>query len=258
MSRDRIIHTEDEIKRIRRAALVTAEVRDAIAAGVRVGMTTFDLDQFAGELIRATGGKSAFLGYHGYPGNICISVNDEVVHGIGRPDRLILDTDIVSIDVGIELDGGIGDTALTVCFQENPPEKIKRLLEGTREALMAGIRAAKNGNCVRDISQAVESTAKKYLLGVVREYVGHGCGTRLHEPPEVPNFVGSFGRGPLLSPGMVLCIEPMLNLGTARVSTDSVDHWTVRTRDGEYAAHFEHMILITDNEPEILTWPKMM
>ncbi|MST96399.1 type I methionyl aminopeptidase [Victivallaceae bacterium BBE-744-WT-12] len=254
MSRDQVIHTPEEIARIRLAAAVTAQVRDEIAAQARPGMTTFDLDQLAGELIRATGGKSAFLGYRGYPGNICISVNDEVVHGIGTPDRILLDTDIVSIDVGIELDGGIGDTALTFGFGELTPD-LKRLLHGTKEALMAGIKQAKRGNCIRDISQAVESTAKRHRLGVVREYVGHGCGVKLHEPPEVPNFVG-FGRGALLVPGMVICIEPMLNLGTHKVTTDSHDHWTVRTRDGACAAHFEHMVLITENESEILTWPK--
>ena len=252
MSRDQVIHTPEEIARIRLAAAVTAQVRDEIAAQARPGMTTFDLDQLAGELIRATGGKSAFLGYRGYPGSI--SVNDEVVHGIGTPDRILLDTDIVSIDVGIELDGGIGDTALTFGFGELTPD-LKRLLHGTKEALMAGIKQAKRGNCIRDISQAVESTAKKHRLGVVREYVGHGCGVKLHEPPEVPNFVG-FGRGALLVPGMVICIEPMLNLGTHKVTTDSHDHWTVRTRDGACAAHFEHMVLITENESEILTWPK--
>lgn len=256
MSRNQVIHTPDEIERIRRAAALTAQVRDEIAAAARPGMTTFDLDQVAGELIRATGGKSAFLGYRGYPGNICISVNDEVVHGIGRPDRILLESDIVSIDVGVEIDGGVGDTALTFGFGELTPD-LKRLLSGTQEALAAGIRQARRGNYIRDISHAVETVAKRHHLGVVREYVGHGCGTSLHEPPEVPNFVG-YGKGALLVPGMVICIEPMLNLGTYKVTTDSVDHWTVRTRDGACAAHFEHMVLITENEPEILTWPKTM
>ena len=179
-----------------------------------------------------------------------------MVHGIARPDRILLPTDIVSIDVGVEIDGGIGDTALTFGFGE-PNEEIARLLKGTRQALMDGIAQAKRGHYISHISHAVEMTAKKYRLGVVREYVGHGCGTRLHEPPEVPNFVG-FGRGAQLVPGMVICIEPMLNLGTARVNTDSHDHWTVRTADGSCSAHFEHQVLITENEPEILTWPKTM
>ena len=155
MSRNQVIHTPDEIARIRRAAALTAQVRDEIAAAARPGMTTFDLDQVAGELIRATGGKSAFFGYRGYPGNICISVNDEVVHGIGRPDRILLESDIVSIDVGVEIDGGVGDTALTFGFGELTPD-LKRLLTGTREALDAGIRQARRGNYIRDISHAVE------------------------------------------------------------------------------------------------------
>ncbi len=256
MSRAQVIHTPEEIDAIRNAARLTAGVRDSLASLAKPGMTTFDLDQLAGELIRATGGKSAFLGYYGYPGNICISVNDEVVHGIGRPDRIILASDIVSIDVGVAINGGIGDTALTFGFGEQPAA-IDRLLKGTQEALMAGIAQARSGNTIRDISHAVESVAKRHRLGVVREYVGHGCGTKLHEPPEVPNYVMP-GRGVPLVPGMVICIEPMLNLGTARVTTDRQDHWTVRTNDGAPSAHFEHMVLITDNEPEILTWPKTM
>ncbi len=256
MSCQQVIHTAEEIVRIRRAAELTAQVRDRIPTLVKPGMTTFDLDQLAGELIRATGGKSAFLNYRGYPGNICISVNDEVVHGIGRPDRILLDTDLVSIDVGIEIDGAMGDTALTFTFRE-PDEAAARLLKGTHQALMDGIQQALAGHYVRNISHAVEATAKKFHLGVVREYVGHGCGIRLHEPPNVPNFAG-FGKGPRLVPGMVICIEPMLNLGSADVITDRHDHWTVRTRDGALSAHFEHQILITDNEPEILTWPKTM
>ena len=256
MSHHQVIHTAEEIVRIRRAAALTAQVRDEIPKLAKPGMTTFDLDQLAGELIRATGGRSAFLNYRGYPGNICISVNDEVVHGIGRPDRILLDTDVVSIDVGVEFDGAMGDTALTFTFRE-PDEDVARLLKGTQQALMDGIRQARAGLYIRNISQAVETTAKKYRLGVVQEYVGHGCGTRMHEPPEVPNFVG-YGRGARLAPGMVLCIEPMLNLGCADVTTDRHDHWTVRTRDGAPSAHFEHQILITDKEPEILTWPKTM
>lgn len=256
MSGKRIIHTPEEIKRIRRAAEVTAGVRDEIARLAHPGMTTFDLDQLAGTLINASGGRSAFKNYHGYPGNICISVNDVVVHGIGRPDRIITEDDIVSIDVGVNIDNAIGDTALTFGFKE-PSSDVKRLLEGTRQALMDGIAAARRGAYVRDISAAVEKCARRNKLGVVREYVGHGCGIQLHEPPEVPNYTG-FGKGARLEPGMVLCIEPMLNLGTDSVKLDRKDNWTVRTADGSLSAHFEHMILITENEPEVLTWQKTM
>ena len=256
MSGKRIIHTPEEIKRIRRAAEVTAGVRDEIARLAHPGMTTFDLDQLAGTLINASGGRSAFKNYHGYPGNICISVNDVVVHGIGRPDQIITEDDIVSIDVGVNIDNAIGDTALTFGFKE-PSSEVKRLLEGTRQALMDGIAAARRGAYVRDISAAVEKCARRNKLGVVREYVGHGCGIQLHEPPEVPNYTG-FGKGARLEPGMVLCIEPMLNLGTDSVRLDRKDNWTVRTADGSLSAHFEHMILITENEPEVLTWQKTM
>ena len=203
MSRNQVIHTPDEIARIRRAAALTAQVRDEIAAAARPGMTTFDLDQVAGELIRATGGKSAFFGYRGYPGNICISVNDEVVHGIGRHDRFILKGDVVSVDVGVAFDGGVGDSARTVYVgdEADMPGDIARLLEYTRRSLEAGLAAAHPGGYVQDISRAVEEVAQQAHLGIVREYVGHGCGTRLHEPPDVPNFA-QHRKGPKLIPGM--------------------------------------------------------
>ena len=251
-----IAHTEEEIIRIRRAAQVTAEVRDKIANSIEAGMSTAQLDEIAAAYIAETGGKSAFLGYCGFPGNICISLNDVVVHGIRSADRIIREGDIVSIDVGVSIDGAMGDTARTVAVGEVSAD-VKRLLSGTLEALDAGIAACRVGNRVGHISSAVEKTAHKHRLGVVRDYVGHGCGIKLHEPPEVPNFSG-WGSGPKLEPGMVLAIEPMLNLGTWKVITDRSDHWTVRTGDGLYSAHFEHMVLITENQPEILTWPKMM
>ncbi len=256
MSAARIIHTPEEIARIRRAALLTASVRDDLAAMARPGMTTFDLDRLAGELITRTGGTSAFKNYCGFPGNICISVNDVVIHGIGREDVVISEKDIVSIDVGVKFDGAIGDTALTFGFTDQPAD-VKNLMEGTQEALMAGIAAARCGAFVHEISAAVEKCARRHKLGIVREYVGHGCGIQLHEQPQVPNYTGS-GKGPRLEPGMVLCIEPMLTIGSESVKLDRKDGWTVRTRDGKWSAHYEHMILITENEPEILTWQKMM
>ena len=255
MSKGQNVHTPEEIVRIRRAAAVTAQIRDLLAESVRPGMTTMDVDMRAAELIRACGGKSAFLNYRGYPGNVCISVNEEVVHGIASCDRVIGEHDIVSLDVGVEFDGALGDTAVTVCMDPHPSADIRRLLEGTRSALMRGIEAARCGRRVGDISRAVELAARKSRLGIVREYVGHGCGIHLHEPPEVPNFSG-WGSGPVLVPGMVLCIEPMLNLGTEKIVVDRKDGWTVRTHDGAWSAHFEHMVLITDSEPEILTWQK--
>ncbi len=255
--RNVIIHTDDEIRRIRRAAQLTAEVRDKIAVLAHAGMTTLELDRLAGALIQETGGRSAFLGYHGFPGNICISVNEEVVHGIGRHDRILTPDDIVSIDLGVEIDGACGDTALTFGLGGVMPPKTAHLLETTRKALDAGISRAVCGNYIRDISAAIEAVAKKAHIAVVRDFVGHGCGIKLHEPPEVPNFVGP-SRGPRLEPGMVLAIEPMFNLGTHRVDVDRINHWTVRTHDGSLSAHFEHMVLITEQEPEILTWQKTM
>lgn len=254
MSRAYIIHTPEEITRIRRAAQASAWLRDQLAAVARPGMSTWELDQAAGALIAETGGKSAFLNYCGYPGNVCISVNDEVVHGIGRPDRIIQDDDLVSIDVGVAIDGAVGDTALTFTFAPMTPER-RNLMEGTREALSAGIKAARRGNTISNISHAVEEVARRRHLGVVTDYIGHGCGIKLHEPPEVPNFTFG-GRGAPLLPGMVICIEPMFTAGNHHVVLDRHDHWTARTRDGSLSAHFEHQVLITDNEPEILTWQK--
>ena len=230
---------------------MTAQAREQIAASVTEGMTTGELDMIAGAIIRDLGGTPAFLGYNGFPGNICISVNDEVVHGIANNQRIIGKGDVVSVDVGVSINGAVGDSAKTVYVGTEPPENIKRLLEGTELSLEAGINAAKNGNCIQDISRAVEKVAGQYRLGVVREYVGHGCGIHLHEPPEVPNFATK-SRGAKLLPGMVLCIEPMLNLGTHRVYVES-NHWTVRTADGKKSAHFEHMVLITEGQAEVLT-----
>lgn len=254
-SRDVVIHSPEEVARIRRAAQATAHVRDALAEKIEAGMSTREIDAIAGCLIAETGGKSTFLGYSGYPCNVCISVNEVVVHGIADDRTIVKDGDIVSIDVGVTIDGATGDTARTVPVGKVSSE-VERLLAVTREALMQGIAQAKAGNRVGDISQAVEQTAIRAKLGVVRDYVGHGCGIKLHEPPEVPNFRTTF-KGPLLVPGMVLAIEPMFNLGTWKVKCDR-DHWTVRTCDGKWSAHFEHQVLITESSPEILTWLKTM
>jgi len=253
--RNFVIHTPAELIGIRQAAAASAAVRCELPSMLRPGMTTKDIDDLAGMLIARTGGISAFLGYHGYPGQICISVNDEVVHGIGSPQRVINSGDVVSLDIGVKLNGGVGDNAVTVVVGENNSPDVARLLQATEASLMAGLAMARSGNYIRDISAAIEKVARDAKLGIVREYVGHGCGTQLHEPPEVPNFVTAY-RGPRLEPGMVLAIEPMLNLGTHRVFTLS-DGWTVKTADGSISAHFEHMVLITENEPEILTWQKM-
>jgi methionyl aminopeptidase len=255
MARDEyVVHNDTEIAGIRLAAQATASVRDRITELARPGMSTKDLDDLAGSLIASTGGTSAFLGYRGFPAQICISLNEEVVHGIGRPDLILQEGDVISVDIGVKLNGYIGDTAKSFVLGNCRDKKVEELLENTEKSLMEGVNAARAGNYIRDISAAVQKVAKKHGYGIVREYVGHGCGVKLHEPPEIPNFVCNY-RGPRLVPGMVLAIEPMLNLGTHRVATDP-DRWTVRTLDAKVSAHFEHMVLVTETEPEILTWQK--
>jgi methionyl aminopeptidase len=253
--RQAVIHTPDEIPGIRAAAQAAAVALRRTCEAVRPGMSTLDLDQLAGQFIRDTGGTSAFHGYHGYPAQICISLNEEVVHGIGSAERIIMPGDLVSLDVGVCLDGFIGDNAYTVCAGGNPTAEQQALMDCTRLSLEAGIAAAKNGNYINDISRAIEKVVVDGGFSVVRDFVGHGCGVALHEAPEVPNFAQR-SRGPKLQPGMVLAIEPMVNQGTARVSVDPHDKWTVRTADGAISAHFEHMVLITKDNSEILTWPK--
>ncbi len=249
-----VAHTPEEIVRIRRAAQAAATVREELPKMVMPGMTTKMIDDLAARLIADTGGKSAFLGYRGYPAQICVSVNDVVVHGIASPNQVVQPGDVISLDIGVELDGCVGDNATTFVLGGVSTPKIDNLLESTQKALMNGLKQAVAGNYIRDISAAVEKVAKAANLGVVREYVGHGCGTQMHEPPEIPNFVSVY-RGPRLVPGMVLAVEPMFNLGSHRVFCEP-DMWTVRTSDGSLSAHFEHMVLVTDNEPEILTWLK--
>lgn len=235
---------------IRAAAQAAASVRDRISQAIRPGMTTLDVDRLAAAMIAETGGCSAFFGYRGFPAQICISVNDEVVHGIGCRDRVIQRGDLVSLDVGVRLDNGIGDTAVTVSV--GPPNSAAAaLLEGARKSLENGIAAARGGRPVNAIGIAVEATARSYGLSVVRDFVGHGCGIQLHEPPEVPNF-DTGARTPKLKAGMVLAIEPMVNAGGHGVQVRQ-DGWTVTTIDGSPSAHFEHMILITNGEPEVLT-----
>ncbi len=243
------IKTDEELDIQREAGRLAAEVLLRVAAAVEPGITSRELDGLAAATMSLLGVRSAFLGYHGYPAQCCISVNDCVIHGI-PDDRPIAVGDVVSLDVGIWHGAFIGDNALTVVVGEATPDTT-RLVRHTEEALMAGIAACRPGARVGDISHAVELVAVRHGLSVVREFVGHGCGRALHEEPQIPNF-GRSGRGPLLRPGMVLCIEPMLNLGTRAIHTLD-DGWTVKTRDGKPAAHFEHMVAITPDGAEILT-----
>ena len=248
-----IIKSDPEVDLMRQAGRITAGARTVARQMVEPGVTTRQINREVHKFITKSGASPCFMTDGGFPTAACISVNDEVVHGIGRHDRFILKGDVVSVDVGIAFEGGIGDTARTVYVgnEEDMPEDVARLLEYTQKSLEAGLAAAHPGGYVQDISRAVEEVAQQAHLGIVREYVGHGCGIRLHEPPDVPNFA-QHRKGPKLVPGMVLCVEPMLNLGSHKVYTES-DGWTVRTRDGEPSAHFEHMILITENGTEVLT-----
>ena len=246
------IKSASEIEGMRAACAAAAATLAAVAALVQPGRTTAELNDAAGEFIKKCGGKSPFLGYKGYPGQICVSVNEEVVHGIPGKRRVQYG-DIVSLDVGIILDGFVGDNATTVAVGVIAP-RTEELLRVTERALHAGIAQARAGNRVGNISHAVQSGVETNGFSVVREFVGHGVGRRMHEEPQIPNY-GRPGDGPKLKPGMTLAIEPMINAGVSEVKMLS-DGWTVVTADGAPSAHFEHTVLVTEGEPEILTWRK--
>ena len=244
-----LLKSEREIRCMREAGRIVALALDAVGKVVEPGITTQELDELARRTIVEHGAKPAFKGLYGFPANICVSVNCEVVHGIPG-SRKLAEGDIVSVDCGAEIDGFNGDSAITIPVGKVSPE-IARLIEETRNALYKGIELAVAGNRVGAISHAVQTYAEKAGFGVVREYVGHGIGRSMHEDPEVPNF-GFADRGPVLKAGMVLAIEPMINLGTRAVKSAD-DGWTVVTEDGRPSAHFEHTVAIMPNGPEILT-----
>jgi methionyl aminopeptidase len=246
------LKSEREIAKMRVACRVASEVLDRVAGLIRPGTTTGEIDQAAADFMAEEGCKSAFLGYRGFPGNICISVNEEVVHGIGSLRRIQYG-DIVKIDCGVIKDGWVGDTATTVPVGIID-EKIQRLLRVTEDTLDLAITHAQSGQRLGDLCAAIEDEVVANGYNVVREFVGHGVGRKLHEEPQVPNY-GRRGSGPKLKPGMTLAIEPMVNMGSAGVRVLS-DKWTVVTLDGKPSAHFEHTVLITKSGPEILTGRK--
>lgn len=246
-----IVRSAREIALMREAGRIVAAVLDDLARLVQPGITTLELDAAAERTIRASGGVPTFKGYRGFPAAICASVNDEVVHGIPGPRRLA-PGDIVSCDVGVTLDGYIGDGARTFALEPVAAD-VRRLLDVTQQALTAGIAAAKSGARVGDISAAVQSVVEAAGFSVVRRYCGHGVGTSMHEEPQVPNY-GTPGRGPRLRPGMVIAIEPMVNGGGHDVRVDP-NGWTVRTTDGGWSAHFEHTVAIAEGGCAILTLP---
>ena len=237
------------IEGMRTAGRVAAEVLRACREAVAPGVTTHDIEVVCLKTAHALGAESSTIGYCGFPGALCVSVNDEVIHGIPGP-RIIRMGDIVSLDVTINIGGWHGDNAVTVAVGEVPPET-QKLLDVTQRALYAGIAAAKPGRHLSDISAAVEKVARDGRCGVVREFVGHGIGHSMHEEPQVANF-GRPGRGPILEEGMTICIEPMFTRGSHKVEVLK-DDWTVVTKDGLPAAHYEHTVLITATGAEILT-----
>ncbi|MDZ4724024.1 MAG: type I methionyl aminopeptidase [candidate division Zixibacteria bacterium] len=244
-----VLKTKEEIEIMRRAGRVVGQTLDMVGENLRPGMSTAELDTLIEDFIRSKGAVPAFKNYHGYPASACISINDEVVHGIPGK-RIIAEGDIVSVDVGSIVDDYYGDSARTFAVGKVSPEK-SRLMEFTLKSLMAGIDNARKGNKLGSISAAVQKVAEGQGFGVVRQLVGHGIGRSMHEEPQVPNF-GSEKDGPVLRAGMVLAVEPMITMGTYEVKT-LPDGWTVVTADGLPSAHFEHTIAITDNGPDILT-----
>lgn len=237
---------------MRPACQVASRVLEEVAAFIRPGVTTQEVDDFAASRIKQYGAKSAFLGYRKYPCCICISVNEQVVHGLAGPRRLEFG-DIVSLDIGVHYNGYVGDTAKTVAVG-GCDVRAQRLMDVTEQALAEGIGQARAGNRVVDISRAVQNYVESNGFSVVREFVGHGVGKTVHEEPQVPNFVEQGRQTPKLLPGMTLAIEPMVNAGSPQVQVLR-DGWTVVTKDGQLSAHFEHTVLVTEGEPEILTWP---
>lgn len=245
------VKTPAEIIAMRESGRQLATVLAHLKNKIEPGMSTHDLDRLAAKKLQELGGRPAFLGYYGFPGVLCVSVNDEVVHGIPKKDKIIKNGDVVSLDFGVEVDGMITDAAITVVVNTTNNAKIKELVETTERSLLEGIGQLKGGVHVGDIANAIEAMLNKHHFGIVKDLVGHGVGHQLHEEPNIPNY-GRKGSGPQLGAGMTIAIEPMATLGTDDVTVDT-DGWTIRTKDGSLAAHFEHTILITDDGYEILT-----
>lgn len=242
--------SNQEIKAIRASGRLLGSVLERLSDAIEPGMTTEDLNQLAKDQLRGTGGTPAFLGYQGFPGAVCVSVNDEVVHGIPGP-RKLESGDIVGMDFGVIYDGMITDSAITVIVDEPKNSRHRELVDTTKKALEEGIKTIKHGSKVGDIGAAVQAVLEPKKFGIVRDLVGHGVGHELHESPNIPNY-GKFGTGPELKNGMTIAVEPMATLGTHKVYVDT-DGWTIKTHDDSVAAHFEHTILVTQDGFEVLT-----
>ena len=244
-----VLKSPKEIELMRASARVSEAAMDAVLRAVRPGVSTRELDGIAYDVITRAGATPSFLNYRGFPGTVCASVNEQVVHGIPS-NRKLREGDIISIDLGSKLHGYHSDMARTIGVGEIAPEH-QRLIAVTKQCFYKGMAAAKAGNRIGDIGRAVQTYAEGEGMGVVRELVGHGIGQEMHQAPDVPNFVGR-SRGPAIRPGMTLAIEPMINLGTGKVRWGD-DGWTVTTADGEYSAHYENTIVVTENGPEFIT-----
>ncbi len=245
-----VLKTSRELGIMKEACSIAAGALQTVGNAVEEGITTAELDALAEKYIRSRGGEPNFKNYNGFPATACISINNEVIHGIPSKTRKICAGDIVSVDLGAKFQGYHGDNAATFACGEISAEA-KRLISVTKDALYEGIKAARAGSRIGDISNAVQRTVEAAGFSVVRQYVGHGIGTQLHEAPEVPNF-GTAGRGIRLLPGMTLAIEPMVNIGSSEVKV-LPDGWTVKTKDGSLSAHFEHTVVITSDGPKIMT-----
>lgn len=245
-----VLKSSRELEFMKEACMISAEALMVAGEAVKPGVSTKEIDKIAYDLIKKRGAVPNFLGLYDFPATACISINNEVIHGIPKSDRIIQEGDIVSIDLGAAKNGYNGDNAATFVARTCSPEA-KRLIDTTRESLYKGIEQAVSGNRIGDIGHAVQAYCEERGYGVVRDFVGHGVGTKLHEDPSVPNF-GREGRGIRLLPGMTLAIEPMINQGTYKVKQLN-DGWTVVTADGKLSAHFEHTVAITSNGPVIMT-----
>ena len=244
------LKTAEEIELLRENNLLVSATLAEVGKHVRPGVSTLELDKLAEEFIRSHGAEPGCLGYGGFPNTLCMSVNEEVVHGIPSAKRILKEGDVLSVDCGTLMKGFYGDSAYTFAVGEIAPE-VADLLRVTKEALYKGVAQAKAGNRVGDVASAVQEHAERHGYSVVRELVGHGLGRKMHEEPEVPNY-GARGRGPLLKEGMVICIEPMINMG-ARYVVFERDGWTVRTRDRKPSAHFEFAVAVGKEGPDVLT-----
>jgi methionyl aminopeptidase len=245
-----VLKSPREIGIMRQAGHILADVMDRLRVTVKAGMSTLEIDEDVEAFITARGARSAFKGYRGFPATVCVSINEEIVHGIPSARRKVRDGDIVGLDLGCVVDGYYADCAFTLAVGPVPPP-VQKLLDVTRESLDVAIKECWPGRRLSDVSHAVQAHVEAHGLSVVRAFVGHGIGRALHEEPQVPNF-GDPGRGPQLRPGMVLAIEPMITMGSWEVKILD-DGWTAVTKDGSLAAHFEHTVAVTEGEPEVLT-----